>query len=171
MKPFIAASAFLALTALLYLPVGADDSKGVAILVTPKVIAISVDQSQLDYGSPEVGTLGNLPSPTGFNVTNDGTVAVKLQIYGDDTTSTGGSWTLGTAPGTDTYVQRYAVNITSPTYPNEFAVLQKSPEDFLASLATSSSVNIKLALDMPTDTTKLDQHSAPVTIVASEVTP
>ncbi len=171
MKLLIAVSLFIALATLLYLPAGADDEDGVEILVTPKVIAISVDQTQLDYGSPEVGTIGNLPSPLGFNVTNDSTVAVDLQIAGDDTASTGGSWTLGSTPGMDTYVQYYAVDWTTPVYPDNFATLKKIAEDFKADLAVSASINIKLALDMPTNTAKLDQHSAPVTVIALEATP
>lgn len=173
MKLLFTALFVAALSALVYLPAGADDNGAVEILVTPKVIAISVDQTQLDYGSPEIGTTDNRPNPVGFNVTNNSTVAVKLQIMGDDTTAVGGGagWTLGTVAGSDTYVHRYAVNVASPSYPGEFGLLKKDAEDFLASVAVGASANLKLSLDMPTSTSTLVQQTAPVTVIAMEATP
>jgi hypothetical protein len=77
-KLFVTVTTVLSLAALLYLPAGADDESEVEVLVTPKVIAISVDETQLDYGSREVGTIDNRPQPAGFRVTNDSSVAVDL---------------------------------------------------------------------------------------------
>jgi hypothetical protein len=172
MKLLIAASIFTTLSALLYLPAGADDEDGVEILVTPKIIAINIAQSQLDYGSPEVGSTNNRPSPAFFTVENQSTVAVDLQIYGAGTvgfTSGTPGWSLSDTQGTDAFVHWYSL-MSSPTYPNEFSKLQSSPED-IPGLAFGASTDISLALDMPTTTNTLEQQKAPVTIVALEGAP
>ena len=170
-KLFVALTTVLSLAALLYLPAGADHEGNVEIFVTPKVIAISVDMTQLDYGSAETGTTDNRPIPVGFNVTNAGTAPVRLQIAGDDTvgeTSGDPGWELNNLPGADAYVHRYAVNLANPTYPGEFAILDETAGDFLASLAVGLSVNLKFSLDMPTTTSVVERQTAPITVIALE---
>ena len=169
MKLLIAASLFAALTALLYLPAGADDEDGVEILVTPKIVAISIAEGQLDYGSPEVGSIDNRPNPDDFTVVNESTVGVDLQISGTDSVSDingAPGWTLGAAPGPDAYVHRFSLAVT-PVYPGEFTTLMTAPAPF-TTVAIDGSVDIKLSLDMPTSTTSLDRQVADVTVVALE---
>jgi hypothetical protein len=176
MKLLIAVSLLVAaFVTLTFLPAGADDNEGgVLIMITPKVISITVDQSVLDYGSPQIGTTDNRPSPVGFNVSNNGTTSVKLQIAGTDTVGAGSGdpgWELANAVGDDTYVHRYAVDLSDPLYPGEFGIMDEVAQEFLTSLATSTSANIKLSLDMPTSTSTTAPQEATVTIIASEATP
>jgi len=171
MKLLAALFLFVLSITLLYLPAGADDEGGVEIVVTPKVISISVPDIVLDYNSPQTGSTDNRPSPLGFDVTNNGTANVKLQIAGSDTVGDPSGlpgWELGSAPGADTYVHRYAVGFSNPIYPGEFGIMDEVAQDFLQSLATSSSATIKLSLDMPTTTSTTETQTATVTIIAVE---
>jgi hypothetical protein len=66
-KLFVTVTTVLSLAALLYLPAGADDESEVEVLVTPKVIAISVARPSLTTALAKWGrsTTGRSPPVSG----------------------------------------------------------------------------------------------------------
>lgn len=155
----------------LLLPATADNHEGgVQAFVTPKLIAITVDPTSVDYLTAELGNNDVRPTPAGFTVTNVGSVNVDLQISGADTQNVSDSspgWTLGASPGIDTYVHRFTINPT-PTLA-DFAALTTSPQAFASNVvAETGTIDVFLSLAMPTESTTLDQQQTSVTVLATE---
>jgi hypothetical protein len=169
MKLLIVVALFAALTALLYLPAGADNDGVVDVSVTPKLIAISVNPTSLDYLTVEVDTNDARPDPDGFTITNTGTVNVDLYISGDDTYNSDDSlgWSLDTAPGVEKYAHRFSINPT-PTLA-DFNPLTKLPAVFLSGVIPTGDAEVKLSLGTPTQTAHLGQQTTTVTVLATDV--
>jgi hypothetical protein len=142
--------------------VDADDAT-VNATVSPIFIGVTVNPTDLDYGSLEPGDNMKLPTPDHFTVTNAGTQNVSLSIRGNDTAD----WTLESAPGVDQYVQHFGTS--SGSLPDQ--ILTTDDQDFWASLEASDTnpgaVDVYLMLDMPTSTTSYETQNAAVTIVAT----
>jgi hypothetical protein len=163
--------AFLGVAALggaLLLPAGADNHEGtVNAFVTPQVVSISINNTTLQYGSLQVGTLDARPDPTGFTVTNNGTLTVSLEIKGAHSRNVSDDlqgWTLGASPGSETYVHRFSI-MTNPA-PHEFNPLGTAFDPFISGVTSGNNVSVKLSLHMPTSTTKLGEQRLPVTVRA-----
>lgn len=155
-----------ALFALLFLPVTAQEGGVVNTTITPKLIAISVSPSELDYGSLEPGQSYQRPNPTYFQVFNQGSVNIDLQIRGEDTQD----WTLASMPGQDAYVHRFTIRSDL----DDQRPLTKLSQSLAADLfhaapgRTAGNIDVFLTLDMPTSVTSAMPQTAKIIVTAVE---
>ncbi len=127
--------------------------------VTPAVLSVTVTPSTVDYDVVELTSTDNLPTPTFFTATNNGSITEDIQIRGADTAD----WTLVSGvPGTDEY--RHEASKDGFTTP----IILTTSNTLLAAGVTTGSpdVTVSLRLDAPSDTTTTAQQTAPVTVVA-----
>jgi hypothetical protein len=146
----------------LALPTNADD-KTVNATVTAKVISLSVNTSNLAYGSLGLGSQNNSPTPTNVLVANTGTVAADFKIKG--MVSSPAAWTLTSAdPGANIYRHRF--DTTSGGSFN--GALSTSSQALLNDVNMGGDVQVFFKLDMPTSTTSFAEQTLPVVITALE---
>ena len=126
--------------------------------VTPAVLSVTVTPSTVDYDVVELDTADNIPTPTFFTATNNGSITEDIEIRGADTAD----WALVSGvPGTDEY--RHEASKDGFTTPN---ILTTSSQPLDTAIAVDGTVTVSLRLDAPTDTTTTAQQTAPVTVVA-----
>jgi hypothetical protein len=142
---------------LLAFPVGAADNTTVNATVQPLLLAVSVSQSSVNYGTKTLGATGVASSPMYVTVNNDGSVAEKFNVKGANSS---GGWQLGATQGTNTYVHRVSTDGSS------FTALTTSDNQLISNIPSGSNFNLYFQLDLPTSPTSITQQILPVTITA-----
>ena len=131
----------------------------VSATVTPAVLSVSATPTSVDYDVVELSSVGNLPTPTSFTATNNGSITENINIRGADTAN----WTLENAVGANQYVHKasndnFAIQTITLVTPG--STLLK------ASVAVNGTVTVSLKLDAPTSSTTAAQQNAAVTVIA-----
>ena len=126
--------------------------------VTPAVLSVTVTPSSVDYDVVELTSIDNLPTPTFFTATNNGSITEDIEIRGANTAN----WTLVSGvPGTDEY--RHEASKDGFTTP---IILTTANQGLDTGVAVNGTVTVSLRLDAPTSSTTAAQQTAPVTVVA-----
>lgn len=177
MKKFLAGLGILSLVLLAAAPVFAAEAGPITATVTPQLVSVTVDVSNVGYGTQNLSTTDN--TPTGdpeITATNNGNVAENFTIKGDDATDGSNIWTLSNTAGADAYVHKF--NNDTGTYPDSSSVaLDKAGKSLSTSVSGGSSCTtfctgggseaFKLRMDTPASTSSFAEHSTTVTVVAS----
>ncbi len=130
----------------------------VSATVTPAVLSVTATPSTVDYDVVELGTADNLPTPTTFTATNNGSITENIEIRGANTAN----WTLvSTVPATDEY--RHEASKDGFTTP---IILTTANQGLDTGIAVNGTVTVSLRLDAPTASTTAAQQTAPVTVIA-----
>ncbi|MDZ7726126.1 MAG: hypothetical protein U5L75_00915 [Candidatus Campbellbacteria bacterium] len=158
----------------------AQDTTTVTATVQAEEISISVADGSIDYGIISAGekedttTDGIDATATGVNdlqtVTNEGNVAVDVDIQGQDASGTGSNdWTLSATAGTDAYVHRFCNNTDNDctTDDTSYDDLTTSYKSLKTGVATASTVDFHLEIQTPTSSNDTDQKNADMTLRAS----
>jgi hypothetical protein len=104
------------------------------------IVSISIDQLGYDFGSKSVNAI----CYTNATITNDGTVAVNLQISATNmTNSSSDSWTLSNSSGPDQFVLDCSSDGQTWTH------ITLSETLFSSNLGAGESIDLKLRLTMP----------------------
>jgi len=104
------------------------------------IVSISIDQLGYDFGSESVNAI----CYTNATITNDGTVAVNLQISATNmTNSSSDSWTLSNSSGPDQFVLDCSSDGQTWTH------ITLSETLFSSNLGAGESIDLKLRLTMP----------------------
>ncbi len=126
--------------------------------VTPAVLSVTATPSTVDYDVVELTTADNIPTPSFFTATNNGSITENIEIRGADTAD----WTLVSGvPATDEY--RHEASKDGFTTP---IILTTSNQSLDTGITVSSFVTVSLRLDAPTASTTAATQTAPVTVVA-----
>ena len=126
--------------------------------VTPAVVSVTATPPSVDYGTVQLDTADNIPTPATFLATNNGSIIENILIRGASTAD----WALvSTVPATDEY--RHEASRDAFTTP---IILTTTNQTLELGVAVSGTVTVSLRLDAPTDTTVTTLQTAPVTVVA-----
>ena len=136
--------------------------------VTARLISVNVTENNVAYGVLNIGTEDAEPtdqncatSTSAFTVANNGNDAQDFNIKGFD--SSGGWALLGTA-GDEEYVHRFSTASNPCVFTtNEIGTSDATLE---TGIASSSSFETYLNLDMPTSTIVTDEQTLAITITA-----
>lgn len=173
MKDLVLSSVILVLAGLAITGVtSAGDTDSVAGSVLVANISVSLDQSSFGYGTVNNNTASStlqLWGGAGITATNDGNMTEDFDIYGANTTSAGGTWTLAGTTGSDQYIHKFCNDTdndcTSP--PTSYTALTGSPQTFKNSISTSGTATFQLQITTPNPDTTAIQQNASVTVQAS----
>lgn len=156
MRKIIALAICLAIAGIA-IPVNAAETATVTLTVTPTgTLSISVTPASYDFGNLAYGSEAST-SGGYFNITNDGTLACKVQISAGNTAN----WTLGSSPGYNIFV----VNATTSTWASAIT-LTTTAQDFVASLNPGSWQTFDVGLKMPTSGDTTAQQTITITLQA-----
>jgi hypothetical protein len=130
----------------------------VSATVTPAVLSVTASPTSVDYDVVELTSTDNLPTPTTFTATNNGSITENIDIRGADTAD----WALVSGvPATDEYRHEFSKDgFTTPL------ILTTSNQPLDTGITVSSFVTVSLRLDAPTASTTAAQQTAPVTVIA-----
>lgn len=143
--------------------VHADSNATVSATVTPELISVLVNYSQVDYGILAIGQVEKILPGNPINVKNNGTVNENFSVQGSDATAGSNTWALDTAQGQDKFVHEFQNTANTSWYK-----LSKTTGTSLAgNLSPNGSVDMKLRISMPTSITgAYTQYSTVVSILA-----
>ena len=125
--------------------------------VTPAVLSVTVTPNSVDYDVVELSSTENVPDPTTFTATNNGSITENIDIRGADTDD----WTLEATAGANQYVHRASPDAFSTTI-----TLTTENQTLDTGITVSSFVTVSLNLDAPTSSTTAAEQTAPVTVIA-----
>lgn len=145
--------------AALAIPAFADTEGTVTATVTAGVVAISVSTTTVAYGTVEVGSSDNVPTPSTFTATNDGNVDANFGIKGAATTD----WALVSGAPTDEEYRHKA----SPDAFTSTIILTADFQSLDSAVTPTSSTTVSLRLDAPASTAASAEQSAQVIILAT----
>lgn len=156
-------SAALGLLLISSTPLFSQATDNVTVTVTLQNVAVSVSDGTVAYGtlntsdSEDTTTNGIDDSQT---ATNDGNVAVDLNILGSDTSA----WTLESSAGADQYVHNFCTSDcdSSPTWTD----LTTNYQTLASSVSPSGSQAFDLEINTPTSTGTFAEQNADVTVQA-----
>ena len=125
--------------------------------------SINVTPSTWDIGSTTIGAYNYSTTGDYFNLTNDGNVALDIQIMASNATNstTGASWNLTDTPGFDNYSMQY--NRSADV---SWTNINQSYDTFVTSLAVGSWQTFDLNVFMATTSSKSDPLEITVTFRA-----
>ncbi len=120
---------------------------------------ISVIPDIWDLGTTIIGSYNYSTSSKYFNLTNNGTISVNVQIRASNATNatTGAEWNLTLTPGHDNYSLQYNksgggswtnINTTYDTFVTNLGVGSWTTFDLNTFMATTSSTGDPLSLDV-----------------------
>jgi len=173
-KLIIAVIVALALVLIPVTSAFAATSQAVTITATPSYISISNSPSSKAFGSVAVSTAywskGSAPTfpldddECNFTVTNDGSVAVNINVTGSNFTG-GVGWTLAGTPAQNTVTLKAGKSGDA----NEPAMvtLTTSPQGFISSLAAAGAKKWEIKMETPTSYTDGVEKSGSVTLTAA----
>lgn len=152
----------------------AANSANVTASVTITYASVTLDNSSFSYGTMSANTASStlsLWSGAGITATNGGSVS-DFDIYGADTTSSGGSgWTLAADSTGNNYIHRFcndSDNDCSAPITN-YTAMTTNPQELKAAVPNAGTVSFQLQITTPTTPTDVNEQSAVVTIQASAV--
>ena len=139
-----------------------SDTATVNATVTVQNISVSVAPGTVAYGTL---ALGASKSTCDLNdtqiVTNDGNVAETFNVKGSDSNN----WTLGSSPGTDTYVHKFSSSTCTVNW-DEAPALTTNYQTLATNIAASSTIPLNLQVTTPSSTSYYNQQSFSVTVQA-----
>lgn len=177
-KKLWAAAGGAALLAAAVLPALAADTAGVTATVTPGIISVSVSPGAVAYGTVNIPSVDNVPSPDSIiGATNNGGIPEDFTIRGADATPGGGgskTWkiTTGSPSGSLDYFYNHKFldcgSDSGCSAPPAANLMDTTPEALATSVAISGTEYFKLRLSTPTETGgDLTTHSTTVTVQAT----
>ncbi len=149
-----------ALVAATALPALAADNDAVTATVTPTLVAVSITDGVVDYGTLGAGTSKDTLSPADTQVvSNDGNINEDFVIKGQNSTPDG--WTLAATAASEAYKHEFTTTGTFGT------ALTTTNQSLSAGVASSGTVNLDLKITTPTSTTATNQQNVDVVVQAS----
>lgn len=170
-KKILIGLAVLSLVLGVAVPVWATDTETVSCTVTPKLIALTVEDGSVDYGPLDLNSEKSTKD-LGDNqtVTNTGNVNEEIEVKTSDAIG-GTTWTAASTAGSDQFVHFWSANPgdgspiwTAWSVADTYATL-------VASLTSSGTQLLGLKIHTPTAITDHEQKSITVTVLATEATP
>jgi len=153
-----------------------DDFAAINATVTAQIVAVSVTDGSVAYGTLALGTSNNTLDGTALEqqtITNDGTVLSSLSLGSGDATGAV-LWNLVACASatTNAFGHQYELNdagsLTVGTFePTEFSATN-DPVDTLFNLVANTSTTLDLGICMPTSTLDSGLHSIAVTVLLTE---
>jgi hypothetical protein len=133
--------------------------------VTVQNISLTVTDGSIAYGVLPTGySKSTCDLSDAQTVTNNGNVAEDFSIKGKDSQN----WTLGTTPGQDVYVHKFATSTCGSINWDTAPTLATSTYATMATnVATSSSVTLNLRITTPTTTNYYTEQDVSVTVMAA----
>ncbi len=138
------------------------------------VVSVTLDRETFAYGNVPNNTASstlNLWSGAGIVATNNGNVIENFDIYGANSTGSGGGWILAANTTGNNYMHQFCVdtgaNCDSPPTGYTGNELTASPVPLKANVAAAGTVAFQLQITTPTTPTDVSQQSAIVTIQAT----
>jgi len=130
----------------------------VSATVTPAVLSVTATPTSVDYDVVELTSADNIPTPSTFTATNNGSITENILIRGANTTN----WALVSGvPATDQYRHEFSKDgFTTPV------ILTTSNQTLQTSVAVNGTVTVSLRLDAPSASTTAATQTAPVTVIA-----
>ena len=130
----------------------------VSATVTPAVLSVTATPTSVDYDVVELTSADNIPTPSTFTATNNGSITENIDIRGANTAD----WTLvSTVPATDQYRHEFSKDgFTTPI------ILTTANQGLDTGIAVNGTVTVSLRLDAPTASTTAATQTAPVTVIA-----
>ena len=153
-----------------------EDSAAISATVTAQIVAVSVSDGGVAYGTLALSDTNNTLSGTALEqqtITNDGTVLSSLSLGSGDATGAV-LWNLVACASatTNAFGHQYELNdagsLTVGTFePTEFSATN-DPVDTLVNLVANTSTTLDLGICMPTSTLDSGLHSIAVTVLLTE---
>jgi hypothetical protein len=138
----------------------AADTATITATVTVQNISLSVSDGSITYGTlAQNSSKSTCDLSDTQTVTNNGNVAETFNIKGQNSAN----WTLGTTPGSDVYVHKFATS--SCPWTNGTA-LTTSYQTMATNVAASSTVTLNLQITTPNPSTVFTEQSVDVTVQA-----
>jgi hypothetical protein len=121
---------------------------------------IDIIPAQWDIGSTTIGNYNYSTSGFYFNLTNNGTISLDIQIKASNATnaSTGAQWNLSSTPGFDNYSLQYKKSLVGP-----WININQTYDTFVSNLGIGSWQTFDLNIFMATTSTKSDPLSVTIT--------
>jgi len=121
---------------------------------------IDIIPAQWDIGSTTIGNYNYSTSGFYFNLTNNGTISLDIQIKASNATntSTGAQWNLSSTPGFDNYSLQYNKSLVGP-----WININQTYDTFISNLGIGSWQTFDLNIFMATTSTKSDPLSVTIT--------
>jgi hypothetical protein len=167
MKTFISILSIIDLLVIMMIGpsvLASNDTATVNATVTVQNISVSVSDGTVAYGNlslnSSTSTCDLSPVDTQI-VTNNGNVAETFNVMG----STSTNWSLGTSPGSETYVHKFSSS-TCPVNWSGAPALTLAYQTLVTNVATSATSTLNLQVTTPTATSYYTQQSFSVTVQA-----
>ena len=121
---------------------------------------IDIIPAQWDIGTTTIGNYNYSTSGFYFNLTNNGTISLDIQIKASNATnaSTGAEWNLSSNPGFDNYSLQYNKSLVGP-----WININQTYDTFVSNLGIGSWQTFDLNIFMATTSTKSDPLSVTIT--------
>ncbi|MGC8851865.1 MAG: hypothetical protein ACP5PR_02105 [Minisyncoccia bacterium] len=161
MKKFIIIIGILGLGGMIvFTMVKAADTATVAATVTVQNISVSVSDGTVNYGILPLNTTKSTCDLSDTQtLTNNGNVAENFNIKGQNSNN----WNLGTTPGTDVYVHKFA---TSSCPWTSGTALTTSYQTAATNVAPNATSTLNLQINTPTATSYYNQQDVSVIVQA-----
>ena len=149
----------------------ADSEGGVVATVTAGLLCVTAEGQNLDYGTVDLDTTGNLPTgqtsasstEAAFRVENCGTGELVFDIIGGPSAG----WDIAASSTFNTYAHFYDDGASSSGTPLIRETLSQSTE-LATGVSSSTPIFVWLELDMPTGSSATStEQSLPIGIVAT----
>lgn len=167
MNKLITSIAVFGLLTFVTLPAIAATSVVVNATVTANVVAISVDDGVVEYGTLDLSTQQNtFTLDDTQTATNDGNVNVDLGIRSSDATSTGTDWNLAASIGIiDEFTHEFSTNSGSTW--TDFNPDNNSYSTIASGVTPTNSQGFDLQIGTPSASTDIVEHTVTVTVLAT----
>jgi hypothetical protein len=121
---------------------------------------IDIIPTQWDIGTTAIGNYNYSTSGFYFNLTNNGTIALDIQIRASNATNitTGAQWNLSSTPGFNNYSLQYNKSLVGP-----WININQTYDTFVTNLAIGYWQTFDLNIFMATTSTKSDPLSVTIT--------
>lgn len=143
--------------------VSAGSSATVSATVTPELISVLINYSQVDYGVVAIGQAEKVLPGNPINVKNNGTVNENFSVQGSDATAGSDIWALDIAQDQNKFVHEFQNTANT----NWYKLSKTTGTSLAGNLSPNGSVDMKLRISMPTSITgAYTQYSTVVSILA-----
>ncbi|HBB64996.1 MAG: hypothetical protein UR84_C0016G0012 [candidate division WS6 bacterium GW2011_GWD1_35_594] len=146
--------------------VNAADTQAVTATVTVSNVSLSLSDASIAYGTLSTSAVLNTTSAAqqlndSQTITNNGNVAIDLQVQGQDSAN----WTLGATPGSNIYSHETCVT-TCDTSPTWVPMTTSYGSSIVTNIAPLGTQDVDFQLKTPTSTTFFTQQSVNVSVRA-----
>jgi hypothetical protein len=168
MKKLISSLTLVALIGMIVaVGAGASDTGSVAATVTGEVVAVTVEDGTVAYGTLSPNDTENTVTLVDTQVvTNTGNVAEDFTIKGTDVE---GGWDIGPAADEDIYFHGWCIDLTAGCdAEGEYTAMTNGYTAFVSNKAAAGHTDLDLWIHVPTVNTKTAQQAVNVDILATE---